>query len=323
MRKVISLVLALVLCLGCVSVMADEAVNVKTGLSYVIDLSSSKDGKAQANFVLTAVTVDDNGVIDAVAIDYVQAKVSFDETGKLTTDKSVAVQSKNELGDGYGMRPASSISAEWNEQAAAFAAYCVGKTAEELTNMGVDENGKATDADLIASCTLAVNEFLPGVLDAVAKAEHIGAKKGDVLKLTQVTSLAKSKDAAEGAEGQAHAYNHVAAITLNGETITSCIIDAAQAVVKFDATGKITSDIATPVQSKNVLKEGYGMKAISPIGKEWYEQAAGFCAYATGKTLAEITGMELDGGYATGTDLVATCTISVTEMVELFAKAAN
>ena len=76
--------------------------------------------------------MDDNGVITACVIDYIQAKVKFDETGKLVTDKASEFQSKNELGDAYGMRKASSITAEWNEQAAAFAAYCVGKTVEEL-----------------------------------------------------------------------------------------------------------------------------------------------------------------------------------------------
>lgn len=320
MRKVLSLVLCLMMVAACIPAMAED-VAVKTGLSFVTSLSSSKDGQAQANIAMTAVTVDDNGVITACAIDYIQGKVAFDETGKLTTDKAAEVLSKNELGDGYGMRVASSIGAEWNEQAAAFAAYCVGKTIDELKGMAVTEDGKAADADLAAGCTLAVGEFLPGVEDAVNNAAHIGAKKGDVLKLTQTSSLSKSADATESADGQAQVYTHVGAITLNGETITSCVIDAVQATVKFNAQGKITSDINAEVQSKNTLKEGYGMKAISPIGKEWYEQAAGFCAYVTGKTIADVAGIAITDGKVADADLAATTTIGIGDFQKLIEKA--
>ncbi|MDD6683815.1 MAG: hypothetical protein PUE61_11760 [Clostridiales bacterium] len=320
MRKMLALLLALLMIVSCIPALAEDAA-VKTGLSFVTSVSSSKDGQAQANIAITAVTVDDNGVITACAIDYIQAKIAFDENGKLTTDKATEFLSKNELGDGYGMRKASSIAKEWNEQAAAFAAYCVGKTLEEVKNMPVNDKNKPADVDLAASCTLAVSEFLPGVEDAVNNAAHMGAKKGDVLKLTQVTTMSKSKDATETADGQAQAYTHVAAITLNGNTITSCYIDAVQATVKFNAQGKITSDIAAEVQSKNTIKEGYGMKAISSIGKEWYEQAAGFCAYVTGKTIEEVAGIAIVDGKIADADLAATTTIGIADFQALIEKA--
>ncbi len=315
MKKILSLLLVLCMMLP-FAALAEEAAPVKTGLSFVTTLSDSKDGQAQANIALTAVTVDDNGVITACVIDYVQAKIAFDATGKITSDKAVAFQSKNELGDGYGMRKASSISAEWNEQAAAFAAYCVGKTIEEVKNMPLDENGKAVD--IIASCTLAANEFMAGVEDAVANAVHMGAKQGDVLKVVQYSNLSDSKDATAEADGLARVYAHVGAFTLNGDVITSAYIDAVQADVKFNAEGKITSDVSVPAQSKNTIKEGYGMKAISPIGKEWYEQAAGFCAFITGKTLNEAIAIAANPAE---TDVVASCTIGTDGFLQLIVKA--
>lgn len=322
MRKVISLILCLVLALACIPAVAEEAAPVKTGLSFVTSVSGSKDGSAQATLTLAAVTVDDNGVIDACVIDALQATITFDETGKLTTDPATEFLSKNELGDAYGMRVASSISAEWNEQAAAFAAYCVGKTIDELKAMPVDENQKPADADLAAGCTMAVYNFLPSVEDAVNKAQHLGAKKGDVLKLTTTANASKSTDASESADGQAQVYAHVGVVTLNGETITSCYIDAVQATVKFDATGKITSDLGAAVQSKNTIKEGYGMKAASAIGKEWYEQAAGYCTYVTGKTVAEVAGIAVnEGGYPTDADLTAATTIAIGDFQKLIEKA--
>lgn len=316
MRKIVSLVLCLMMILSCIPAMAEDAAPVKTGLSFTTSLAKSKDGQAQANISVTAVTVDDNGVITSCVIDVIQGKIAFDATGKITTDKATEFQSKKELGDGYGMRKASSISAEWNEQAAAFAAYCVGKTAEQLRGITLNENGQAVD--VLSSCTLTANEFLPGVLDAVAKAEHRGAKAGDVLKLTQVSTMAKSKDATESADGQAQVYTHVAAITLNGDVITSCYIDAVQATVKFNAQGKITSDINAAVLTKNELKDGYGMKAISPIGKEWYEQAAAFCQFITGKTLNEAIAVAVNPGE---TDVIASCTIGTDDFLKLIVKA--
>ena len=316
MRKVLSLVLCLMMLLCGISAVAEEATPVKTGLSFQTSVASSKDGQAQANIALTAVTVDDNGVITACVIDYIQAKVKFDETGKLVTDKATEFQSKNELGDAYGMRKASSITAEWNEQAAAFAAYCVGKTVEELAGMPVTEEGKSID--LATSCTLAVNDFLPGVVEAVNNAEHMGAKKGDVLKLVQVSNMSKSKDASESADGQVQVYTHVGVFTLDGDVITSAYIDAVQANVKFNAEGKITSDITAAVETKNALKERYGMKPISSIPAEWYEQTASFCQFITGKTLNEAIAVAANPAES---DVISSCTIGTSEFLKLIVKA--
>ena len=319
MRKILSLVLALMLIISCIPALAEEAAAVKTGLSFTIDLTSSKDGQSQANIALTAVAVDDNGVITSCVIDVIQGKVKFDETGKITSDKTAAVLSKQELGDGYGMRRASSIAAEWNEQANAFAAWCVGKTVEQLTAAELNEKNQVVD--IVATCTLTVNEFLPGVVDAVAKAEHRGAKAGDVLKLTQVSSISSSKDATETAEGQTQVYTHAGMFTLNGDVITSAYIDAVQANVKFSAEGKVTTDLTAPVLTKNELKEGYGMKRVSPIGKDWYEQSAGFCAHITGKTINEIAVMAGADGKVVDVDLLTSCTINVADMMQLIIKA--
>ena len=295
MRKILSLVLCLMMIISCIPAMAEEAAAVKTGLSVSATASTARGGGIQGNIILAAVTVDDNGVIDACAFDYVQAKM--------------------ELGDGYGMRKASSISAEWNEQAAAFAAFCVGKTLEEVKAAELNENNQVVD--VVASCTLAVTEFLPGLEDAVNNAVHMGAKKGDALKLVQTSNMSKSKDATETAEGQAQVYAHLGAFTLSGDVITSCTIDAVQVTVKFDATGAVTTDLSVPFQTKNELKEGYGMKGISPIGKEWYEQAAAFCAFITGKTLNEAIAIAVNPAE---TDVAASCTIGVEDFLKLIVK---
>ena len=316
MRKILSMMLCLMMIISCIPAMAEEAAPVKTGLSFTTDLTSSKDGQAQANISITAVTVDDNGVITQCIIDVIQGKVKFDETGKVTSDKAAEVQSKQELGDGYNMRGASSIKAEWNEQANAFAAYCVGKTAEQLQAIALNEQGQAVD--IVSSCTLTADEFLPSVLDAVAKAEHHGAKAGDVLKLTQVTNISSSKDATAEAAGLAQVNTHVGMFTLNGDVITTAYIDAVQAKVNFSAEGKITSDLTAPVLTKNELKDGYNMRNASPIKAEWFEQTAAFCAFITGETLNKA--VEIAANPA-ATDVIASCTIKVNDFLKLIVKA--
>ena len=303
--------------------------SVKTGLSLVTSVGSSAsasaggDGLAQADITLIAVTVGEDGVIDACAIDAIQSKVNFDASGQMLSDLTVPVRSKNELGTDYGMAVASSIGKEWNEQAQALADYVVGKTIDQVTGIAVTEAGKAADADLAASVTMSIGGYLEGIRQAVANAQYLGASKGDALLLTSTTSLAGSKNASAGEDGLAQAYATVGAVTMRGDTITSMVIDAVQANVNFDASGQITTDLALPQASKNQLGDDYGMRAASSIGREWYEQAAGFAAYVTGKTPAEVSGIAVtEDGKAADADLAASVTVSIGDFQTLVAKAA-
>lgn len=302
---------------------------VKTGLSIITSVGSSAsasaegDGLAQADITLVAVTVGEDGVIDDCVIDAIQSKVNFNTSGQLITDLTAPVASKNERGDDYGMRKASSIGKEWNEQAQAIADYVVGKTIDQVTGIAVTEDGKAGDADLAASVTMSIGGYLEGIQQAVANAQHLGASKGDTLVLTSVTSLTDSKNASAEEEGLAQAYATVGAITMNGDTITSMVIDAVQANVNFDAAGQITTDLTAAQPSKNQLGDDYGMRKASSIGKEWYEQAAGFAAYVTGKTPAEVSGIAVtEDGKAADADLAVSVTISIGAFQALVEKAA-
>lgn len=147
----------------------------KTGLAVRADISGSKDaaeedGAAQTDVTMAAVTVDAEGRIVTCVIDSLQTKIGFNEEGKLTTDLSAEILTKQELGGDYGMKVASSIGKEWNEQADAFAAYCVGKTLEEVSGIAVSEAGKAEEADLASSVTIGVADFISLVTEAVDNA---------------------------------------------------------------------------------------------------------------------------------------------------------
>ena len=115
-------------------------------------------GNAQLDADITVLTRKD-GKITSCCIDSVQAKIAFDATGTITTDLSAAVKTKNELGEGYGMKAWGGAIAEWNEQTASFASYVTGKTAAEVAGIAVTESTKPADADLSASVTIAIGGF--------------------------------------------------------------------------------------------------------------------------------------------------------------------
>ena len=139
---------------------------VKTGLSVSTKLSDSTSatadaaGAAKYDITLAAVTVDDNGVILSCVIDSIPATIAFDAAGQITSDITAAVKTKNELGADYGMVAWGGAKAEWNEQAAAFAAYVTGKTAAEVAGIAVAPSTKPADGtDLATSVTISIAGF--------------------------------------------------------------------------------------------------------------------------------------------------------------------
>lgn len=298
----------------------------KTGLSVMASLEATgataeEDGMAKTNISLIAVTVDEKGVIESCVIDAVQGKVSVNAEGKVVSEAG-EILSKNELGDDYGMRKASSIGKEWNEQAAAIAEYAVGKTVEELKTNAIDETGAVKDTDLASSATIYLGSFISGIEDAVNKAEFLGASKGDQLVLTTISER-EGTDAAEE-NGSANVTSNILALTKNGDVITSCIIDAVQSKAAFAADGTFSEEMNGEVLSKLQLGENYGMKKVSSIEKEWDEQAKAFCAYVTGKTAEEVAGIAVtETGAAEDADLAASVTVSIGRFQALIEKASK
>lgn len=299
---------------------------VKTGYAISATRSSEnageKDGTATTDIALTAVTVNADGVIESCVIDAIQGKVSFGADGQLTSEPG-EVLSKNELGDNYGMRAFSGIGKEWNEQAAAVAAYAVGKTADDLLNQAIDATGAAIDADLTSSATIYVGSMIHAIADAAETAQELGANSGDRLLLASVNSSSGSA-ATEEADGNAQVDANVIVMTMDGDVITSCIIDAVQSKTAFDTKGAVVGDAEAAVLSKNQLGEAYGMKQFSGIGKEWNEQAAAFCEYVTGKTAEEVAGTALTETTAPAdADLSSSVSISIAGFMGLVEKAAK
>ncbi len=302
---------------------------VKTGLAIVTDLSGStsaageEKGQAKYDVTLVAVNVDDNGVITSCIIDGISAGVDFDTAGTILTDLTAAPQTKNELGEHYGMVAWGGAIAEWDAQAAALASYAIGKTVEELKSGAVNEFGYAKEGtELATSATIYLGGYVSAIEKAAATAQHLGAMAGDELRLACTTGLDSSASASAEAAGNAQLDVTATALTMNGGVITSCVIDAVQAKVGFDASGLVQGDLTAPVATKNELGENYGMVAWAGAIAEWNEQAASFAAYITGKTPAEVAGIAVNEKTApTEVDLASSVTIAIGGFQALIAKA--
>ena len=302
----------------------------KTGLAITAGIGKSASATAEANgkadfdITLVAVLVDDNGVIRDCVIDGISESAEFDAAGAIAKALPEAVQTKNEKGPAYNMVAWGGAIAEWDAQAAAVAAFAVGKTAQELRNGYIDESGYAIDGtDLATSATINLYGIVSTIEAAAANAQHLGAEAGDSLKLAVMPKDGGSAAASAEKAGVIQLDADVTALTVKDGVITSCVIDAVQAKVPFDAAGVLTGDVSAPVQTKNQLGSAYNMVAYGGAIAEWNEQAASFAAYVTGKTADEVAGIAVSETTkpAEGTDLAASVTIAIGGFQALIAKA--
>ena len=271
-------------------------------------------GNAQLNVDVAVLNM--NGeTITACALDSVQAKVAFDAAGVITSDVTAPVQTKNELGEAYGMKAWGGATYEWNEQAANFAAYVTGKTAAEVAGIAIDEATKPTDADLNTSVTISIGGF-QALIAKAAETKSAGVKTG--------LAIIAGAEAGTKDENNTIEYDVTIAAVLvddNG-VILDCVIDSVGATLAYDAAGAIVTDLKAPVWTKNELGDNYGMKAYGGATYEWYEQAAALAEFAIGKTVEELrAGAVNESGKAADADLATTATIYLGGYVDAIEKA--
>ena len=112
--------------------------------------------------------------------------------------------------------------------------------------------------------------------------------------------------------------------------ITAVSFDIAQNKVGFDATGALTGELTGEHPTKKELGDGYGMKAASGIGKEWFEQAEALEDWCVGKTVEEVVTMPTydkgDGHHTQvpdDVDLKTGCTIDMGSFLNALQEAAD
>ena len=151
---------------------AKDVVNFGTDISVSgKDASEEADGTAQADVTFVATAVSEKGTVTAAKTDAVQGKMTYNMTGASTLAASEA-KTKGELGTDYGMAAygkkhdgSEGQPKEWFEQAAAFDAALVGKTAGDFAALaGAD--GYATGDLATAGCTINVGSMIEAAVKA-------------------------------------------------------------------------------------------------------------------------------------------------------------
>lgn len=289
-----------------------DGTSLKTGMALIASTSGSETEKIAYDVTMVGVLVDENGVISACVIDSLGTNITLDG-GQITTDLTVTPLTKNELGDSYMMN-----SGSWLQQAKALADFSVGKTVAELKSGAIDETGKApAGSDLASSASIYLGGYVDAIEKAVENARYLGAKQGDTLKLASISGLS-----GENAD-HVQLDMDVTVLSMDADTITSCVIDSLQGKISFDASGTLLTDVSAPLQTKTQLGDAYGMVSYGGAKYEWYQQAANFAAYATGKTVAQVQGIAIsEVGKPSDADLSASVTIAIPGFQALIAKAA-
>ena len=323
MKKILTVLLATLMVVSLFAFVGcgnDAEATLKLGLGVSVSGSATDAADTAGNDQLTvtaaAVLVDDAGKIVKAFIDCADSKVGHTADGKAVVTESF--KTKYELGNGYNMVAYGGATKEWFEQADAFCALIVGKTAAEVKAL-VAEDAKGTADVQAAGCTIYVSDFAKAVEKAVANAVASNATANDTLKLGVATSQTAT-DAAEAAgSNKLETYLFAAAVNAEGKVVAASS-DCVEATFGFDATGKTTFDASAQILSKKEKGDNYGMVAYGGAAKEWYQQAAAFDAACLGKTASEIAGL-MGADYKGVADVQAAgCTIYVSGFVKAAAK---
>ena len=260
----------------------------KTGLGVLTETTDDhRTGKI--DLVAAAVLLDGEGKIIDVTFDELESTISADGSGVLSMPTDY--RTKRQKGDDYPLAAASGIKKGWTEQA---------------------------DADLLSSCTIAIDGYRDAVAKACANAEALGAAKGDRVSLgIEAANASSDVTATDDKDVNAQVDVTIVALTTDSDgRVTSAIGDMAEPALTVMSDGNVMAPDA--VKTKLEQGDSYGMRGASSLGKEWYEHSEGFCSYLKGKTAAEIAKLPADGSDA---DLAALCTIDVTELQKAAAKA--
>ena len=323
MKKIISLVLACVMLASALTLVScgnkgGKALKFGFGVSAsasVTDASEDGDGEAKVTSTVAAVLVDEDGKVVKAFIDCADNSVKHTADGKAVATDSFAT--KYEKGESYGMVAYGGSAKEWFEQADAFCATCVGKTASEIEALVADDY-KGTEEVQSAGCTIYVSDFAKAVVAAIKDAKASEATADSTLKIG-VTTAQTATDATEDAKGSNKVETNyfACAVDANGK-IVAAFVDTLDITFSFDLTGK--ADAAGAAETKYQKGDDYGMKSEYGSSREWYEHAAAFNAACVGKTVSEVKDL-MGADYKGTSDLQeAGCTIYVSGFVGAAAK---
>lgn len=319
MKKLLVAGLSLFLLVGCnspkTSTKKEHILKVGIGSVSKLKAQDAKKGSGMAKFGTTIATVIlEDDVIKYLYFDKIEDQSNFDANGKFTANNT-KVRTNKEKGEDYGMKKVSKIGKEWNEQVGALEKWAIGKKVADFKAMKTvkDDKGaiKITEKELTTGVTIKVNQFLASFDKAVENAVEVS---GTTKVAKGMTTKMVNKDA------KSTQYNVTYALLAldKNDKVISAITDVAQNTVYIDAKGMLTKEVKA-VPTKGEMKDSYGMKKASKIGKEWYEQNAAFDKWLVGKSKEDIENMKVeqkDANHVVSADkdLLTGATMSIGEL---------
>ena len=260
MKKTLSLILVLVLALGCIACFASCGEKEKTySLALAVDTAVDATNKV-SNYVV-ALVLDEANKIVAARLDCVETTPEL-ENGAIKNVASVA--SKVALGDEYSM-----TSGSFAKQTKAFEDAIVGKTADEVANL---------DMSLVSGCTMPYSptSFKAVIAKAFASTNKTAFTTAESFTLGVATEM--SIDA-----GKVSTY--YAATAVIGGKIAANIIDCNE--ISFTVSeGAIVAGAYNG--TKVELGDGYSMTSGS-----FAKQTAAFEDAIVGKTADEVKNLDM------------------------------
>ena len=210
----------------------------KTGLGVLTETTDDhRTGKI--DLVAAAVLLDGEGKIIDVTFDELESTIAADGSGVLSMPTDY--RTKRQKGDDYPLAAASGIKKGWTEQADAFADYLKGMTAEKVAKLETEEDGKPKDADLLSSCTIAIDGYRDAVAKACANAEALGAAKGDRVSLgIEAANASSDVTATDDKDVNAQVDVTIVALTTDSDgRVTSAIGDMAEPALTVMSDGNV------------------------------------------------------------------------------------
>ena len=299
MKKIIAIVLllALVACSLVACKKTEDAPETPAAKDYklavVVDEGLATVSKGGATVIALALVWDAEGKIVAARFDSVQPKFALnaDKTDIVAVDR---VTTKVELGDGY-----TGMSDSWKNEAAAFEAFLVGKTAAEIAALEFVVDG--ADAGLVAGCTMksSMPVFKALVAKAFAYERAVSFSTTETVTLGLAIDCAVSGSVANGGKITAD----VAGVAVAGGKVVASMIDSMEGkyTLAIGEDQKLTVTLSSYPGTKN--EQGDAYDSYKPMaGGRWYAQAQAYANSTVGKTVADLNNIPTEG--------VAGCTIA-------------
>ncbi len=280
--------------------------------SNSMSATDEKDAVAAIETSMMAIIFDMDGKVMDVSFDVTEQMITFADDGTVAGD--IELRTKSERGEDYGLKAASGIGKEIDEQFMALEEWMVGKTIDEIADMSAD------DEDLKAGVTIMIDDYIMTAKKAYENAMPLAEMPTEVALGTSVLVTPQEGDGAEKGASVEVTTTFVGLATDGEGKIIDIMFDAAQQFVAFDAQGQLAGEV--DLRTKVEKGPDYNMIVASPIEKELFEQYAALEDYAVGQTVDEVLGMptyEKDAYYPNipdVEDLKASVTIDITDLLK-------